>query len=217
MGNLNDRVVVPVGQIVGGLVGSNLLAQLKSDMVLQNVFKTMFGTSGERIFIAETPSYNETIFPMIEFYMSRETFQSFDTLITGSIMGRIILPVQMLTKTDTNFQRALAAAFMRFLNSKKHSLFANVAGLIEFGANAEWVYDRMFVYTGVTAPAIDFTLPFKFDMQRYRLAKPEIDLDGDLDAALFGWVESYSLGVSSDDGEVLIPEGVISVTGQTNP
>lgn len=217
MGNEDTRVKVPIALVTGGLVGSNLLSQLKADMINQNVFKAMFGNTGERIFVAEVPSYNETIFPLIEFYWGNEIYQDGDCYLTGNIKGRIILPSKLGTKTDINFQRAVANCIQRFLGSKKHNLFAQVKGLTEFGWNSEWLFDRLLpISAGLVVPAIDFTLPFKFDMTWLRRNQEDVDFDGDLDAALVGWLESIFIQVSDENGDVLIVEGLISETDQEN-
>jgi len=217
MANFSDRVLAPLALITGGLVGADMLSRLKADMIGQRVFQAMFGSQGERIFVDEVPSYNETIFPLIEFYWNNESVQSQDTFLTGTIKGRIILPSKLESKSDINIQRGIAAAFARFIGSAKCNVIPNVAGLIEFGVNIEFRYDRLFLMQGLTAPAIDFTIPFKFDLHWLAQTHPEVDLSDDLDAALVGWVESYSIKVLDDNQDVIIPEGVLYVTGQTNP
>lgn len=215
--NLTDRFKTPISIVSGGLVGDNLLSQLKADMILQNVFKAMFGNAGERIFIDKIPSYNETIFPLIEFYWGNEVFQDGVTILSGNIQGRILLPTKIDTATDTNVQRKIANCIQRFLGSKKHNLFSNVKGLTEFGYNSEWKYDRLVpISAGLVVPAIEFNIPYKFDLTWLRRNNEDVDYMDNLDAELVGWVEEYRIIIKDDNDNVIKSEEILSETGQTN-
>jgi hypothetical protein len=200
-GNLTERLLAGISQIAGGLVGDNLLAQLKADMILQPVFQTLFGESGERIYINQTPAWNEDITPGVEFWWRRESFQSGDTYLTGAIGGHFVLPGRIDTKSDPNIPRALAATFQRFLASNQHQLFAKVFGLIEFGVNADYDYSTMIQADGFTAPRVALNLPFKFDLLLLRQQRPEIDYDAALDADLEVLLNSITVNVTDDNTE----------------
>src|ERR1700747_2116567 len=201
--NQLERVDNPVSEITGGIYGDNLLSQLKCDMLKQSVFQTMFGDKGQRFFIDSVPSYNETIFPLIELYWSKERFNNGNTIVSGSITGRIILPTTMDSKENVNLQRSVASAIQRFLGSNKHELFKYVLGLTEFGVDSEWTYERLFAFGGSNAPAIDFVLPYKFDLTWLQQQRPDVDLNDDLDADLIGWMEKYIITVTDDNSNVL--------------
>ena len=212
MGNQQNRVADPISSISGGVVGAELLPALKAAMISQNVFKAMFGDDGKRIFFDKVPSYNETITPGIELYWKDETFQNWDTYLMGTLSGTIFLPTKL--QGDVNAQRSIAAAFSRFIGSDKHNLFEVVPGLIEFGLNMNFRYDRILVLDGGTLAGIDVTIPFKFDMKRLTQMKPDIDYHDDLDADLVGWIETIGLIVKDDNQHVFINGGVILETGK---
>jgi hypothetical protein len=215
-GNQKKRVIEPIGRITGGLPGENLLTQLKADMALQPVFAAMFGEGGKHIFIDAPPSYNETIFPCVEFWFNNDSFQSDDTKLSGSINGRIVLPSSLDSTGDSNFQRKLALALHRFLGSSKHELFKKVHGLEEFAVNSQWRYERVFEFGGSAAPCIEFNLPYRIDMHLWARQNPGVDLEGDLDEALIGWMESYRISVVDDNTKEVVHEVEVYDTGQTN-
>jgi hypothetical protein len=207
MGNLADRIQTPISTITGGLVGDNLLCQLVEDMTAQPVFQAMFGANGERIFVTQRASQNETITPFLEMTFQTESVQSANTYLSGSIGGLLALPTKF--NGDVNFQRSVAAAIVRFLNSDQHHLFQKVYGLIEFGVNATFSYDRMVDYGGTVLPSIEIKFPFKFDLYLLKQQRPSIDFTANLDAAIIGMLESVSVGVVDDNNNVLIATGVL--------
>lgn len=159
-------------------------------------------------------SYNDTIFPLVEFWWDSETYDNDDVYFSGMIKGRFLLPI----KFDGNFnlQRRIAAAFMRFLGAGQHNLFKRVLGLIEIGAGISFQYDQIFVADGIQCPAITFRMPFKYDLRVFTRAHADVDYKDRLDADLIGMIESYGIEVKDEEGDVLIAEGTLSVTGQTN-
>ncbi|MGZ3686698.1 MAG: hypothetical protein ACXWPM_00025 [Bdellovibrionota bacterium] len=212
MGNFEKKVEEPLEQVSGILIGENLLPAVKAEMLLQPVFQKLFGCKGERIFIDKLPSWNDTIVPGVEFRWKGERWQSQDTRVYGTIVGMIVLPADLEARTDRF--RAIVSTFMRWIDSK-HGLFTAVSGLIEFGTNADFKYDNAIRANGVLFPVIDFTLPVVFDLTIFKAENPEIDLDGALDAELFGWVETYDIRMRDDKGNVLIDTQILSKTGQT--
>jgi hypothetical protein len=214
MGDLRTNFDKPLSTVSGQIFGSNLLDVLKAAMIQQKVFQAIFGTKGERIFVKDVPSYNDTVVPAMELYWVGDTYDNWDTYLTGSITGRIVLPVQL--RGDFNRLRQIAAVFARFLGSKTFDPYSSVYGLIEFGNGIQFKYDQMLKVDALFFPVIPFTMPVKFDLQLYSQQNPEVDVLGNLDAALIGWVETYQMQVNSDDGVVLNPLGTLEVTGQTN-
>src|SRR5204863_227380 len=127
VGRAKDFLTTPLALIQGRLIGDELLAQVKARMITDAVWKAIFGVAGERIFVAELPSLNDTIVPFIEFSWAGEVFQNVDLYRTGSLDARIILPAQL--KGDFNRFRKIAAAWTRWVGGKQHRLFDYVAGL----------------------------------------------------------------------------------------
>lgn len=211
MGNYDDRVAGPLSKISGILIGENLLPAVKEAMIQQGVFQKLFGSKGERIFVKDLPSLNDTIIPLIEFRWKGERWQSQNTRVFGTVVGMIVMPADLGGRTDRF--RAIVAAFMRWIDSS-HGLFAAVPGLIEFGTNADFKYDNAIRAGGTEYPVVDFTLPVVFDLTIFRAQNPEIDLDGALDAELFGWVETYAIRIKDEKGGVLIDTQTLSETGQ---
>lgn len=211
MGNFNDRVVDGLSKINGPLYGEGLLEALKASMIKENVFQALFGLLGERIFIDEIPSYNDSIIPLIEFWWKAETYQSRNSFFTGSLDGRILLPAQIdRKKALPNYSRRIGNAFQRFLGGDNHNLFDVVPGLIEFGFGMNFRYDQIFQITGLTLPAIAMTIPAKFDLRLLQLQRPEVDWVSELDADEIGFVETYRITIADENSHVLIPEGVLS-------
>lgn len=212
MGNQTDRVSFPLSIVTGGVVGSDLLDQLKSAMLTQNVFKAMFGENGQRLYFDKVPSYSEAITPGFELYWKDESIQNWDTYLTGNLSGSIFLPTRM--QGDVNAQRRIATTFTRFIGSDKCDLFDRVAGLTEFGLNTSFRYDKMVVLDGGNLAVIDVTIPFKFDLKLLSQKRPEINYHDDLDAQMIGWLEKVSLIVKDDNTNKI--EGVLFETGKTN-
>lgn len=212
-GSYEENVKDPLKEISGILIGDNLLPAVKAAMLVQPVFQKLFGKDGERIAIKQLPSYNDTIIPLIEFRWGKERWQSQHNRIYATVIGRIILPADLDGHVDRF--RSIVAAFMRWIESK-HTLFADVSGLIEFGTDADFKYDEAFRSGGDIYPIIDFILPVVFDLTIFAAENPEIDLDGALDADLYGWIETYRIKVRDENAHVLIDTNVLSKTGQTN-
>jgi hypothetical protein len=212
MGNYDEDVKRPLSKISGPLIGENLLPSVKAAMLKQTVFQKLFGGSGDRIFIDELPSYNDTIIPLIELHWKGERWQSQNSRIYGTLTGMIVLPADLHGRTDQF--RAIASAVARWIESN-HGLFQAVSGLIEFGTNADFKYDGAIRAGGDIFPIIDLTIPVVFDLAIFRSENPEIDLDAALDADLFGWVEAYKIRIKDENGNVLMDSQTLSKTGQT--
>jgi hypothetical protein len=216
VGNYDDGVAKPLSKIQGRLIGEDLLPAVKAAMLEQTVFQKLFGSvekPGERIFVDELPSYNDTIVPLIELHWKNERWQSHDTLITGTLIGMIVLPADLMGRTDRF--RAIGAAFARWIESS-HGLFAASSGLREFGTNLQIGYDNAIKAGGDTYPVIDLVIPVVFDLNIFRAENPDADLDGVLDADLLGWIETYKIRMKDEDGTVRIDTKILSKTGQTN-
>lgn len=214
--NLVTRVQQPLSQVTAPLVGENLLQAFKDLMIGnedqqiagQSVFRVMFGERGERVFVNDVPSYNDTIVPLLELYWQKENFESWDTYLTGSVLGRIVLPAMF--RGNYNQLRQVAAVFHRFLGSRACAqIFQTVTGLVEFGAGTDFAYDKLLRVDGLLFPTIEMTLPFKFDLAWFAQQNPDLDVRGDLDAELFGAIQAYRIGISSEEGKTLIPDGTL--------
>jgi hypothetical protein len=211
MGNYRERLAEPLAKISGILPGGNLITAIKAAMLVQPVFQKLFGEKGERIFVDKLPSPNDTIIPCIEFRWKGERWQSQRTRIFGTVIGMIVLPADLEGHTDRF--RAIVAAFMRWIESD-HTLFSDVSGLMEFGKNADFKYDSAIRAGGDLLPVIDFTLPVTIDLTIFRAENPDIDLDAALDADLIGWIETYNIQISDENGVVRIKSQTLSDTGQ---
>lgn len=204
-GNLENRVRNPLSDVTGILVGQNLLEELKNSLISENVFKKMFGSQGEHIFINSWPNMNETITPVVLLSWKNERIQSLNAYYEGSIDMIIALPTQI--KGDYNALRAVGALFQRWMMTKM-VLFRKVLGLIELGVGAEFDYTGLAVFSGVSFPTIKVNIPFKFDLQK--VAHSMSDQYGfDPDAALddiFGddTLLEYNLTFCNPDDETTI-------------
>jgi hypothetical protein len=212
MGDYDKKIAQPLSKISGRLIGDDLLPAIKAAMIMQPVFQALFGKAGERIYVEQLPSLNDTIIPMLELKWKGERWQSQHTRIYATVDGMIVLPVDLQGRTDRF--RSIAAAFMRWIESD-HGLFAACSGLIEVGTNADFRYDKAIQCDGRTYPIVEFTLPVVFDLTIFRAENPDIDLEGALDSELFGWVEAYDLRLRDENGGVLIDTQLLSTTGLT--
>lgn len=210
MGNVDTKVKGSLSLIGGELPLDNLLATMKSEMVKQTVWQRMFGVNGENIFTDRMPSYNDTILPALELYWDGETFQSHDTIVSGTIQGKFLMPVML--KGDYNYFRRVAAAFARWLASR-HQMFTLNPGLIEFGAGVSFRYNQIIEANGISMPIIGLTIPFKLDLTLFRQLRPEIDLTGDLDEALWPDVTSYEIKQLDDNGVEITGAGAVVRSG----
>lgn len=209
-GNLDARVNDPLKKITGPLVGELLLESFKAAMIEEPVFQMMFGKKGERIFINELPNYNDTIVPLLELYWKNERFEDHDLYFSGVIDARLVLPLTLAGPDNLNKLRRVAGAFQRFIGADQHRMFDREPGLTEFGFGMDFTFNQLLKFSGQDFPVIPFTIPFKYDLAKFRELHPEIDLQGRLDEEEFGWITSYSLKVLSEEGEVLIAQGTLS-------
>ena len=212
-GNQKTRIDFPTDLVRGPIPGEHLFEVFKSEMVKENVFRLMFGSLGERIFTTEQPNLNETILPALILQWRSETFQSNNCYLTGSVSAWIILPTRL--KGDYNSLRKVGSIFQRW-TAGAMSLFDKVPGLTMFGFGAEYNYDGLVSTSALSAPAIQITLPVKFDLQLMRLQAP-YDPTAPLDDSDVGFVEQYLLEVKDGkDQEVIFQQGVLITTGETN-
>ena len=209
MGNYKENVEKPLSLITGELLGQSLLPAVKRDMLKQKVFQQLFGKDGRRIFTEELPSANDTIIPLIQFLWQSEQWQSRNTRVSGVIQGMIVLPADLMGKTDKF--RKIAGAFSRWMESG-HELFKEVKGLIEFGKNLSFRYDQAVKADATMYPIIQMTLSCLFDLQKFRLANPEIDLDAPLDAPEIPDISTYEITITDENLNVLIPTGILLVS-----
>ena len=208
MGNTESRLKAGVNDVTGGLIAENMMSVLKTVILKQKVFRTIFR---ENIFVDQLPSYNETILPAWEFRFNRETVMGADLLHRGSINSRILFPNDL--HGDVSFHRKMALTVYRFFaaSDRLEDLLAPVSGLTEIGENIDIVYDTMFVQDGIAVPSIVMTIPFVLDRRRFRNENPEIPLDEDLDAALIReWemrLEVTGVDETTETKKIVIPEG----------
>ena len=194
-GNQKTRVDFPIDLVQGTVVGANLLQSLKDDLILENVFRLMFGSNGERIFINDLPSLNETILPCLMVRWKQETFRSNNTYLDGSIGFELVLPVKL--KGDFNALRRAATIFQRWLSGAAN-LYPQNKGLIMFGFESNWNYEGLAKFDGITAPAIVANIPFRFDLA---LLREEFDPTQPLDESDIGFIESITLTVFDEETE----------------
>lgn len=213
MSNFKSKVETAVNMVSGPLVGENLLIALKAAMVLEPVFRKMFGNQGERIHLEDPKNVNETSLPAMEFFWQRERVQSANTRQSGTIKANLYLPT--LLRGNVTVQRKVANLFQRFLNSD-HDLYDQVSGLIMFGKDADYQYDRLLALTGISIPLIEITIPFEFDLKLLRQRHPEINFNDQLDAQEWGWIESYGLALRDEDSSEVLIEGVIFEKQETD-
>jgi hypothetical protein len=213
LGNLKTRVESSYTSINGPTVGDNLLTEFKTQLIAQDVFKTMFGTNGERIFINQSPNINETITPGLLLSWKNEKFFTFDNYFSGEISALVILPVQLTG--DFNSLRKVGQVFQRFIGGPMN-LFKNVSGLIEFGYGTSFGYELLAKFDGFQCPAIALTIPFKFDLQLLKSQYGEFDFYRDLDDSDVGLIESILATTINSDGQDNFKTEVQIVTGQTN-
>ena len=204
-----ERIQEPLDTVTGPLIGQDLLPAFKAAMLRQRVFQKIFGRKGESIFTDQLPSANDTIIPLLQLTWKSERWQSKNTRLFGVIRGLLVLPADLMGRTDRF--RPIAGAFSRWLASR-HDLFERVGGLIEIGKNMDFNYEGAVKVDGTTYPAIDITIPCLFDQQLFRLANPEVDLDEPLDAAEIPDMTTYSITITDEDLNTLIPTGVLLET-----
>lgn len=177
--NLGSRVESPIDAVTGILVGDNLLSEIKKSMIQEDVFIKMYGSSGERIFINEIPNMNETITPCVLLAWKTESYSTFDAYFEGQLDCKLILPTQM--RGDYNALRRVGALFQRFIGTRMN-LFSSVLGLIELGVDSTFDYTNLAVFSGMSCPVIQVSIPYKFDMQKIIMAggyDPSAALDAD--------------------------------------
>lgn len=209
-GNQTSRVDNAVSQVQAPLPGADLFLKFKSEMIRQVVFTTMFGGSGERIYIDKMPNLNDTILPCMLLAWKSETFSNVDTYFEGFVSMAIVLPVRL--SGDYNALRRVGNMIQRFMGGTMN-LFSGtnqVLGLTQFGFGADYNYEGLAEFDGLTCPVININLPFKFDLQLMQIQLPGFDLTGPLDQGDLGFVQEYHLTVIKDDNtSVLIPDGIL--------
>lgn len=204
MTNTEQRVVAALNIVQGPLIADNLLTELKVGLLKEQVFKTLYGNLGERIFVAQVPNYNQTITPFLEFYWGRDTYTNFDIYFGGTINGRIGLPAKL--RGDTNQQRRVATALQRFFGAKSCSdmLHPQVPGLIEFGIGTNFEYDRLLDIDGLKIPVISFIIPYKIDLHLYEQANEGVDFRDVLDSQALPNLGTYTLNLVNELQNVLL-------------
>lgn len=219
MGNKQDRVEKPLKHISGPLIGENLLINFKKEIIKERIFQTMFGAHGERVFITDHPSLNETIVPAIMLDWRQETFNSNRAYFEGSLSGMVVLPTQL--SGDTNGLRRVGSMLQRWmgggLNLFDPSSESFVPGLVKFGYGTSFDYSGLADYSGIKFPSIQLSIPFMFDLELLRLQSDGFDPNQPLDDSDMGFLESIGLTVyETENNTVIFNQGVISATGQTN-
>lgn len=196
MSNQNDRVDFPIDLVQGPIPGSTLLETFKTAIIQERVFKLMFGDQGERIFIKDLPSLNETILPCIMAYWRQDQYKSNTTYLEGSIKLEIILPVRL--RGDFNSLRRVATIFQRWLGSGNHDLYSSNKGLIGFGFDSSWNYESLAKLDAVAAPAIVANLPFRFDLA---LLRNDYDPTMPLDESDLEFIEGVTATIFDEETE----------------
>lgn len=215
-GNFDKRVEDALMLVKGPLPGEGLFQALKEEMAKERIFRVMFGEDMRHVYTEQIPNLNESILPAMLFSWKSETFNSNRVYFDGSVSAMICLPVRL--QGDYNSLRRVALIFQRWMGGSK-KLFDSVPGLTKFGYGTTFMYDGLAKFDGITCPVIQMDMPFRFDLQKLRLDVGDgFDPDAPLDDADIGWVERYLFEAhSAEDHSVLIDEGILSETGQTNP
>lgn len=213
-GNQENRVERPISLVSGPLAGQELLEKFKEEIIKERLFQIMFGNLGERVFIKQMPSLNETILPLLILSWKNENFKSSRVYLEGSISANLILPVRLTG--DYNALRRVASMIQRWMGGGMQ-LFDKVPGLTHFGYGTDYNYEGMAKFDGFSCPVIQMGIPFKFDLTLLRQQVDGFDPNAPLDDAEMGWVEEYLLEAhDSETAQVVLEEGVILETGQTN-
>lgn len=199
--NKHELMNQALERLVGGTPGDNLLVEFKKCMMKEVVFRTLFGQNGERIFIDKTFSLNTQIIPLIELRWKRDSQQSQETYLNGTIEGRMIFPGSLIGG-DFNKKRMIALMFLRLLNSDYFDLWDRVDGLIMFGENASVDYSVAFTVGTKSLPGILINIPYQIDVHLWRLAHPEIDPYEELGGEEFR-IDSYELDIDIDNDGVI--------------
>lgn len=202
MGNQQTRLVDGLSEVIGVLAGSEMLAKLKTAIIAQDVFKTMFGDEGERVFIEKVPAYNETILPLWEFQPITELVMGGGLRQRGTVNSRILFPNNM--SADFHIYRLTAMVVSRFFTSQGRitDFLKEVPGLIDFGENINYSYQQVLNTGQMTVPALVMQIPYTIDLNRMRFVDECTDLNDDLDAELLAEMEAYFLTIT-DDKEVV--------------
>lgn len=204
MSNRTNRVDVPLETVTGPIFGSALLSTLKSEIIKEPVLQTMFGTDGNRVFIEDLPSLNESIVPCIMARWRQDQYRSNNTYLDGSILAEIVLPTRLIG--DFNSLRRVGSIFQRWLGSRCN-LFAypENKGLVLFGFESTFNYEGLAVANGVKCPAIQVNIPFRFDLA---LLRGDYDPELPLDKSDIGFIKSLGLKVfNEENNQTLIAEG----------
>jgi len=213
-GNNENRVENSYANVSGILVGENLIKELKNEMMKEKVFQIMFGgEKGSRIYDNYYPNINETILPFALVEWKKENFKSFNVYFEGTISMTIALPVNLDKKIG--HKRKVGLIFQRFLGGPLN-LFDKVPGLISFGYGTDFNYEGVAKMDGFSAPAIQLTIPFKFDLQKLRADNEGFDPFASLDEADVGELEGMVLDIFKSEDNESLNVGVQIETGQTN-
>lgn len=177
-----NRMNEPLGDLVAGVPGQEILQEFKKCLKSEPVFKKLFGNDGERIIIDKAVSINTKAIPLFELRWKTDTYKSFDTYLEGQIEGRMIFPINL--KADNfNVKRKISLMFARFVGSERFELFDKVAGLLMFGQDMNINYSVAFGVSGNSLPGILINIPYRLDLHKWYKAHPEIDpleaLDGE--------------------------------------
>lgn len=208
MGTEQQRLVDSLSGLVGALPGDQLLEAFRASLLTENVFKTLFGNTGERIFTNTQSNVNTKIVPMLEMRWKQDSMKSHDTYLNGKIEGRMLFPISF--KDDFNLKRKIALLMMRFIGSDRFDLWERVPGLIMFGEDMSANYSVAFNVSGSSLPGILLDFPYRLDLVRWRNAYPEIDSEELLDGEEFS-VETYDLEMTVEkDGtfETVIEDSI---------
>jgi hypothetical protein len=217
IGNLENRVNAPLSLAQGPLVGDQLMSSFKDEMIKERVFRQMFGEEGQHIFTDRdrTPNMNETILPALLLSWRQETFRSNNVYLDGTIDATLCLPTML--DGQVNNLRRVASMIQRWMSGSMN-LWDKNPGLIRFGYESEFDYGGMAAFgDGFKCPAIQIKIPFRYDLALMRITADSFDPTAPLDAADLLWVEKYLIKVIDGNSNTeLIPQGVLSVTGETN-
>lgn len=220
MGNKSERIDRPLQYVQGHLVGEDLLANIKKELIKERVLQAMFGLSGERVFITDHPNLNETIVPAFMMDWRQETYNSNRTYFEGTISAMIILPTQL--SGDTNGLRKVGSIIQRWMGGgmqlfdKKSDSW--VPGLTAIGYGSTFDYSGLAEFSGLKFPTIQITIPFTFDLEQLRIQNQGFDPNQPLDESDLGFLESVGLAIfDSEANTEIIKQGVVVVTGQSNP
>jgi|TARA_Y100000034_G_C6910517_1_gene424639 hypothetical protein len=203
VGKTETRVKQGVNDVLGHIFGDSMLDTLKSALVIQEPFKTMFGENGERIFVEDFPAINESILPAWQFQFESDTIQGQDLYHRGFVSSRIIFPTKM--RGAFGLYRKVAMVIARYFQSDKcvSDFIKNVPGLTEFGEDLTFNYGQVYRLSGVDVPVLTMRFAFQFDLRKVKLHFSDTDFNDDLHAELLGAFANY-IEITNDKEEILV-------------